>query len=81
MSTNHKTQASGAAAESSALTVRVSDLSFQVENIRMILLRQKSIKGFYREPSKVYLAKEREIKMLEGEARLMDIKTTSFPSV
>ena len=74
-------QASGEAAKASTLTERVSDLSFQVENIRMILMRQKSIKGFYREPSKAYLAKEREIKMLEGEARLMDVNISNLPKV
>ena len=42
----------------------------------MIILREKSIPGFYKEPSKAYLAKEREIKMLEGEAQLMDVKTS-----
>ena len=48
----------------------VKDLEFQVGNIKMILLRQKSIKGFYIDPSPAYRKKEEEIRVLEGQFQL-----------
>ena len=49
---------------------KVKELEFQVENIRMILLRQKSIKGFYKEPSSSFTAKQAEIRALEASMKL-----------
>ena len=38
-----------------SISDRVNQLEFQVENNKMIILRQKSIQGFYKEPSKGYV--------------------------
>lgn len=50
---------------------QVHDLEFQVENIRMIILRQKSIKGFYKEPSSAFTAKQAEVKALQAQLQLV----------
>ena len=44
----------------------------EAENYRMILLRQQSIKGFWIEPTKGYVAKVSEAKALEAQLGMVD---------
>ena len=57
----------------------IVDLDFQVENIKMIILRQKSIKGFFIEPSNAYVNAEAQLQVLSSQLQLLgsDIKVTS----
>jgi hypothetical protein len=45
---------------------RIKQLEFEEGNMKMIILRQQSIKGFVHQPTKSYLRKKAEIKELEG---------------
>ena len=56
----------------------IQDLQFQVENMKMIILRQKSIKGFYIEPSTAYVNKEAELQVLLSELKLAGGGSSSF---
>lgn len=50
-----------------AMEGKVSRAVESAENLRMILLRQQSIKGFWREPSHSHRAKAAEIKAMEAQ--------------
>jgi hypothetical protein len=67
------TEARGECGSGAALTNQVADLEFQVENIMMIILRQKSIAGFYIEAKPGFTAKQAEIKALEAQAQLVGV--------
>ena len=56
----------------------IQDLQFQLENMKMIILRQKSIKGFYIEPSTAYVNKEAELQVLLSELKLAGGGSSSF---
>lgn len=49
----------------------IVDLEFQVENIKMIVLRQKSIKGFFIEPSNAYVNAEAQLQVLSSQLQLL----------
>ena len=56
-----------------AAAARVQAAESEVENYKMILLRQKSIKGFYQPPKEGYKAREREVRQIEAQlAMLLD---------
>ena len=49
----------------------IVDLEFQVENMKMIILRQKSIKGFFIEPSNAYVNTEAQLQVLSSQLQLL----------
>jgi hypothetical protein len=55
---------------SQAARQAIKNLEFQVGNMNMIILRQKSIKNFYIEPSTAYINKEAELQVLLSELQL-----------
>jgi hypothetical protein len=58
----------------------VEDLKFQIENNRMIILRQKNIKNFYREPKGCWKSKKAEIKKLETQLQMLGSSSNSSSS-
>ena len=53
-------------AEVRAVEARAAAAEAEAENYRMILLRQQSIKGFWRKPHKGFRAKEAAIRAAKG---------------
>ena len=68
-------EARGAGGSGMTLQKQVGELEFQVENIKMIILRQKSIKGFYKKPTSSFTAKQAEINALQAQKQLVDAQT------
>ena len=62
-----KASAAPAPGQLAAMEGKVSRAVESAENLRMILLRQQSIKGFWREPSRSHRAKAAEIKAMEAQ--------------
>ena len=62
-----KASAAPAPGQLAAMEGKVSRAVESAENLRMILLRQQSIKGFWREPSHSHRAKAAEIKAMEAQ--------------
>ena len=54
------------------MEARVQGALKEADNYRGILLRQQSIKGFWREPSRGFLAKEAEVRQLQAQLATLD---------
>ena len=64
-------RARGSSDSCDSISRRVKDLKFQLENNRMIVLRQKNIKNFYQEPKGAWKSKKAEIQELEAQMQML----------
>lgn len=53
------------------LTSRITQVKFQADNMRDIILRQKSIKGFWYPPTPGFVARQAEMRELEARLQML----------
>jgi len=69
--TTSLTEAKGAGKPTAALESRIKAMKLAKDNHHDVVLRQKSIKSLWKEPSRLYKTKQSEVKELEARLRML----------